>query len=61
MKTPAMIEKTASVEKKTVKIDEIRPHPKNAKGHDIDLIDRSIADKGYIEAIVVDETDQIIA
>ncbi len=53
--------KAALVEKKTVKIDDIRPHPKNAKGHDDKFIDKSIKDKGYIEAIVVDENGQILA
>ena len=42
-------------------IDEIRPHPKNPKKHFDEGIESSIKDKGYIELMVVDEDNQLIA
>jgi hypothetical protein len=36
-------------------IDEIRPHPNNPKGHDLDTIVASIARLGFAEPIVVDQ------
>ena len=49
------------METKKIKIGEIKPHPKNPKGHEIELIAKSIEEMGYIEPIVVDENDVILA
>ena len=53
--------KTKDVEVKILDIDAIKPHPKNPKRHYDEGIEKSIADKGYIELIVVDEKNQLLA
>lgn len=45
----------------TIDINKIAPHPKNPKKHYDEGIEKSIQDKGYIELVVIDENDQLLA
>lgn len=54
-------EKKAAVEKLTVPIGQLTPHPKNPKKHNDDGIEKSIGTHGYVEPIVVDENFQILS
>ncbi len=54
-------EKKAAVNKLTVPIGQLTPHPKNPKRHNDDGIERSIGTHGYVEPIVVDENLQILS
>lgn len=49
------------IETKILKINEIRPNPKNPKKHWVEKISESIREMGYIEPIVVDENKTILA
>jgi len=44
-----------------VKLADLKPHPKNPKLHNDELIEKSIGDLGYAENIVIDENDVILA
>src|SRR3990167_9119736 len=50
---------TIKIEK--VKLADLKPHPKNPKLHAEELIEESITEAGYVEPIVVDENNQILA
>ncbi len=54
-------EKKAAVDKLTVPIGQLSPHPKNPKRHNDTGIEKSIEDNGYVEPIVVDENFQILS
>jgi len=45
----------------TLDIDEIKKHPKNPKRHNDKLIEESIKDLGYVDDIIVDENNVILA
>jgi len=49
--------------KETVKvnINDLKPHPKNPKLHNDELIEKSINDLGYAENMVIDENNTILA
>jgi site-specific DNA-methyltransferase (adenine-specific) len=49
------------MEIKKIKIEEIKPNPKNPKKHEVELIANSIKEMGYIEPIVIDENNVILA
>ncbi|MFZ5986368.1 MAG: site-specific DNA-methyltransferase [Bacillota bacterium] len=49
------------METKTIEISKIKPNPKNPKKHWVEKISESIREMGYIEPIVVDENDVILA
>ena len=51
----------AEIEKIKLKIEEIKPNPKNPKLHADDLIEKSIKETGYISPIVVDENNIILS
>ena len=44
-----------------VKVNDLKPHPKNPKLHNDELIEKSINDLGYAENIVIDENNVILA
>jgi len=44
-----------------VKFLDLKPHPKNPKKHNDELIEKSINDLGYAENIVIDENNVILA
>ena len=44
-----------------VKLNDLKPHPKNPKLHNDGLIEKSINDLGYAENIVIDENNIILA
>lgn len=44
-----------------VKLKDLKPHPKNPKLHNDELIEKSIGDLGYAENIVIDENNVILA
>ena len=46
---------------KQILVSKIKPNPKNPKKHDIERITDSVKEFGYIEPIVVDENDVILA
>lgn len=49
------------MEIKLIKIGEIKPRPNNPKKHWVEKISESIREFGYVEPIVVDEGDVILA
>jgi ParB-like chromosome segregation protein Spo0J len=49
------------MEIKLIKIGEIKPRPNNPKKHWVEKISESIREFGYVEPIVLDEGDMIIA
>ena len=51
----------AKIEKVKLKIEDIKPNPKNPKLHADDLIEKSIKETGYISPIVVDENNIILS
>jgi len=55
------MKKAKEVEVIELNIDSIVPHPKNPKKHWDEGIVASIQDKGYIELIVVDEKNRLLA
>lgn len=50
----------AIIEKAKLKVEEVKPNPKNPKKHADDLIEQSIKEAGYISPIVVDENNMIL-
>ncbi len=44
-----------------LKIEDIKPNPKNPKKHIVEKISQSISEFGYVEPIVVDENNVILA
>ena len=53
--------KLDKLEIKHIKLDEILPNPNNPKEHYVEGIKKSINDFGYVEPIVVDENNMILA
>ncbi|MFZ3057717.1 MAG: DNA methyltransferase [Minisyncoccales bacterium] len=49
------------IEIKILKINDIKPNPKNPKKHWVEKISESIREMGYIEPIVTDENNMILA
>lgn len=49
------------IETKTIKIEDIKPNAKNPKKHWVEKISESMREVGYVEPIVVDENDVILA
>ena len=49
------------MEIKKIKIKEIKPRPNNPKKHWVEKISESIREFGYVEPIVLDENDVILA
>ncbi len=49
------------METKNIKIEDIKPHPRNPKMHETELITKSIKEMGYIEPIILDENNVILA
>lgn len=49
------------IQTKTLKISAIKPNPKNPKKHWAEKISESIEENGYVEPIVVDENNMILA
>jgi DNA modification methylase len=46
--------------RETIKIEELKPHSKNPKLHDVKLISKSIENLGFVDDIVVDENNVIL-
>lgn len=51
----------SEIKTKKVKLDKLKPHPKNPKMHQVQRIDESIGEFGMVEPIVVDEENTIIS
>jgi DNA modification methylase len=51
----------ARIKTKMIKTTDIKPNPKNPKKHWVEKISESIQEMGYIEPIVIDENDVILA
>ena len=49
------------LETKSIKVSDIKPNPKNPKTHWVEKIVESMNEVGYVEPIVVDEDDMILA
>lgn len=49
------------IETKVIKVKDIKPNPKNPKKHWVEKISESMNEMGYVEPIVVDENDMILA
>jgi len=50
-----------NIETKIIKVKNIKPNPKNPKKHWVEKISESIKEMGYVEPIVVDENNMILA
>jgi len=50
-----------NIETKTIRIEDIKPNPKNPKKHWVEKISESIKEMGYIEPIILDENNMILA
>jgi len=50
-----------NIETKVVKVKDIKPNPKNPKKHWVEKISQSMKEMGYVEPIVVDESDIILS
>ena len=50
-----------NIETKIIKVIEIKPNPKNPKRHLVEKISESIKEMGYVEPIVLDENNIILA
>jgi DNA modification methylase len=51
----------AKIEKAKLKIEDIKPNPKNPKKHSDDLIEQSIKEFGVVAPIIVDENNMVLA
>ena len=50
-----------NIQTKIIKIEDIIPNPKNPKTHWVEKISESMQEMGYVEPIVLDEQDMILA
>ena len=51
----------AKIEKAKLKIEDIKPNPKNPKKHSDELIEQSIKEFGVVAPIIVDENNMVLA
>ncbi len=49
------------IETKILKVKDIKPNPKNPKKHCVEKISESMSENGYVEPIVVDENNMLLA
>lgn len=55
------IMKQGEIEKATVAVADLKPHPRNPKKHFVSGIEDSMQKRGYVDPIVVDENNVILA